>query len=45
MMNEINVYKWYDALPILVNDMEWWSKHNIFKKGDTVLRLLERVLC
>jgi len=39
-LNGMNVYGWYDALSMFVNDMEWWSRHNIFRKGDIMLRLL-----
>jgi len=40
----MNVYGWYDAVSMFVNDIEWWSRHSIFRRGDIVLRLLGCVL-
>jgi len=34
----------HDVWDMFVNDRKWWSRHSIFRKGDTVLRLLGCVL-
>jgi len=39
-LNGMNVYGWYDVVSMFVNNMEWCSRHNIFSKGYTVLKLL-----
>jgi len=39
----MNVYVWYDIISMFVNDIEWWSRYNIFRKGDIMLKLLECV--
>jgi len=39
-LNWINIYVWYDIVSIFVNDMEWWLKHNIFKKRYTRVEIV-----
>jgi len=33
-LNWMNVYVWYDLVEMFVNNMGWWSRHTIFRKGD-----------
>ena len=33
-LNWVNIYVWYDLASMFVNDMEWQSRHSIFRKGD-----------
>jgi len=30
----------YDVVSIFVNNMEWWSRHSIFKQGDTSVEIV-----
>jgi len=30
----MNIYVWYNVVSMFVNNMEWWLRHDIFKKGD-----------
>ena len=39
-LNWINVYVWDDVLSMFVNDMEWWSRHSIFEKWDTHVKII-----
>jgi len=39
-LNWINVYAGYDVISMFVNDMKWWSRHSIFMKEISMLRLL-----
>jgi len=43
-LNWMNVYVWYDVISIFVKDMKWWSRYNIFRKGDTSVEIVECVL-
>jgi len=31
---------WYDVVLMFVNDMEWWSRHSIFGRGDTRVEMV-----
>jgi len=35
----MNVYVWY-VVSMFVNDIKWWSRHNIFRKGDTRVEII-----
>jgi len=39
-LNWLNVYVWYDVVWMFVNDMERWSRHGIFRKGDTCIEIV-----
>jgi len=39
----MNVYVWYDVVSMFMNDMEWWLRLNIFRKGD--IRVLIVKMC
>jgi len=36
----MNVYVWYNVISMFVNNMEWWSRHSIFKKRDTHVEII-----
>jgi len=37
---ELNWMVMYDVISIFVNDMEWWLRHNIFRKWDTLVEIV-----
>jgi len=39
-LNWMNVYARYDVVSMFVNDMEWWLRHSIFRKGDTHVEIV-----
>jgi len=39
-LNWVNVYVWYDTISMIVSDMEWWSRHSIFRKGYTHVEIV-----
>jgi len=36
----MNVNVWYDEVSIFMNNMEWWLRYSIFRKGDTCVEIV-----